>query len=148
MPTPNECFGRCGTSPRPVSPAPVRHWIVGNIPGRVLATGYRERNGETDIEGVQILEPYRYPHIPGVSDRYGLFVFEQPERIVFESLSASIINFDYRAFIDKYRLGQPVASNYFVAVYTSVSPFSGKPFHGNDVEDTWHRNLGEGELVQ
>ncbi|MBB3060913.1 YbhB/YbcL family Raf kinase inhibitor-like protein [Microbulbifer rhizosphaerae] len=139
-----------GSWPDSVPPgknAPVRHWIVGNIPGRVLASGYREQNGETDAEGVQILEPYRYPHIPGVSDRYGLFVFEQPGRIAFESLSTSVVNFDYRAFINKYRLGQPVASNYFVAVYTSVSPFSGKLFHGNDVEGMWHRDLGEGELV-
>jgi hypothetical protein len=50
-------------------------------------------------------------------------------------------------FIEKHRLGQPIASNFFVAIYTSVSPFSGKPFHGNAVEDTWHRDYGEGVLA-
>ena len=139
-----------GSWPDPVQPgknAPVRHWIVGNIPGDALADGYVERHGKTEVEGVDILEPYRYPHIPGVSDRYGLFVFEQPGRIAFEPLGDSIINFDYAAFIEKHRLGRPKASNFFVALYTSASPFSGKPFHGNDVKNTWHRDYGEGSLV-
>jgi hypothetical protein len=139
-----------GSWPDPVRPgnnAPVRHWIVGNIPGSVLASGYKERDGKTAIEGVQILEPYRYPHIPGVSDRYGLFVFEQADRIAFRPLGDSIINFDYSAFIERHRLGRPIASNFFVAIYTSVSPFSGKPFHGNAVADTWHQDLGEGALA-
>ena len=137
-----------GAWPDPVKPgvnSPVRHWIVGNIPGHVLRSGYRENT--VNAGGVSVLEPYRYPHIPGVSDRYGLFVFEQQERIEFEKLDDSVINFDYTAFIDKYRLGEPKASNFFVAIYTSVSPFAGKPFHGNDVEGTWHQDYGKGHLV-
>ena len=137
-----------GSWPDPVKPgtnSPVRHWIVGNIPGQMLRSGYNENT--VDTNDVRLLEPYRYPHIPGVSDRYGLFVFEQPGRIEFGELDDSIINFDYMAFIDKHRLGRPKASNFFVAVYTSVSPFTGKPFHGNDVEDTWHQGYGKGHLT-
>lgn len=137
-----------GSWPDPVKPgknSPVRHWIVGNIPGHVLQSGYNENTVNTN--DVSIMEPYRYPHIPDVSDRYGLFVFEQTGRIEFEKFDDSIINFDYMAFIDKYRLGEPKASNFFVAIYTSVSPFTGKPFHGNDVQDTWHQDYGKGQLI-
>ena len=137
-----------GSWPDPVKTgtnSPVRHWIVGNIPGQVLKDGYKENTANPN--DVSMLEPYRYPHIPGVSDRYGLFVFEQPERIEFEKLDGSIINFDYMTFINKYRLGSPKASNFFVAVYTSVSPFTGKPFHGNDVQDTWHQDYGKDQLI-
>ena len=137
-----------GSWPDPIKPgtnSPVRHWIVGNIPGRMLRSGYNENTVNTNE--VSMLEPYRYPHIPGVSDRYGLFVFEQPERIEFEKLGDSIINFDYIAFIDKYGLGSPKASNFFVTIYTSASPFTGKPFHGNDLEDTWHQDYGKGHLT-
>lgn len=137
-----------GSWPDPVNPgtnSPVRHWIVGNIQGQVLRDGYKESTANPN--DVSMLEPYRYPHIPGVSDRYGLFVFEQPGRIEFEKLDDSIINFDYMTFIEKYRLEGPKASNFFVAVYTSVSPFTGKPFHGNDVQDTWHKDYGKGRLL-
>lgn len=139
-----------GSWPDPVSPgknSPLRHWIVGNIPGEILRNGYLEQKGNTQIRDVNILEPYRYPHIPGVSDRYGLFVFEQEKRIEFAKLPDSIINFSYNSFIDKYKLGEPKASNYFIAIYTSASPFSGKPFHGNDVLDTWHEDYGKGRLI-
>jgi hypothetical protein len=43
-------------------------------------------------------------------------------------------------------LSTPVADNYFVALYTSISPFSGKPFQGNDVTAAWHKDLGKGAL--
>lgn len=140
-----------GSWPDPVAPgenAPVRHWIVGNIPGALLrGRGYVESANDSEIRGISVLQPYRAPHIPVVSDRYGIYLFEQAERIDFAKLSGPVTNFDYAAFLDNYRLGEPKASNFFVAIYTSESPFSGKPFHGNDISGVWHRDYGKGSLA-
>jgi urea transport system substrate-binding protein len=160
-----------GSWPDKVAPgknAPVRHWIVGNIPGALLRTsGYSEDQQTTPIAAgsparseatngvgrgsvapaaMTVLQAYRYPHIPVVSDRYGIYLFEQEKRIEFDPVPDPITNFDYRDFINKYRLSDSVASNWFVAIYTSEQPFSGKPFHGNDVSATWHHDLGKGDL--
>src|SRR5215203_542019 len=135
-----------GSWPDPVPPgenAPVRHWIVGNIPAEVLSgSGYSEVGSATT--SISILQPYRAPHIPVVSDRYGLYLFEQVGHINFAPLPRSIVNFDYLRFLETYQLGVPQASNHFVAVYTSQSPFSGRPFQGNDVSAVWHKNFGGG----
>lgn len=145
-----------GSWPDEVPPgenSPVRHWIVGNIPGEQLAgKGYIEKPGiaadvaSSKTGGLAICQPYRYPHIPVVSDRYGLYIFEQSGPLEFASVPDPITNFDHNAFLKKYNLADPVASNYFMAVYTSESPFSGKSFTGNDVSKTWHKDLGKGKL--
>ena len=126
----------------------VRHWIAGNIPGELLrGAGYVESHEDVLTKKVQVVQPFRSPRIPMVSDRYALYVFEQPQKTDFEAMSATeVINFKPSAFFDKYKLGAPKASNYFVALYTSESPFSGKPFHGNDVSAVWHKELGKGKL--
>jgi phosphatidylethanolamine-binding protein (PEBP) family uncharacterized protein len=148
--------------------SPVRHWIVGNISGELLRDrGYSESQQMTPAAGASadladsasgaegdsssradfaVLQPYRYPHIPVVSDRYGVYLFEQEKRIEFDPAPDPITSFDYRGFLSRYHLIDPVASNWFVAIYTSESPFSGKPFHGNDVSTTWHQDLGSGDL--
>jgi phosphatidylethanolamine-binding protein (PEBP) family uncharacterized protein len=132
----------------PGSNAPVRHWIVGNIPGAMLSgTGYVESDGPAD-KTISLVQPYRAPHIPEVSDRYGAYLFEQPTRIDYATLPDPVTNFNCYGFLDQYKLGTPVASNWFVAVYTSESPFSGKDFHGNPVTKTWHKGLGHGGLVE
>jgi phosphatidylethanolamine-binding protein (PEBP) family uncharacterized protein len=140
-----------GSWPDPVAPgenATVRHWIVGNIPGGLLSgKGYVESGSDVAIKNMSILQPYRAPHIPVVSDRYGVYLFEQTRRIDFAAVPGPITNFDYFAFLDSYQLGEPKASNFFVAIYTSESPFSGKPFHGNDVLGTWHQGYGKGKLA-
>jgi hypothetical protein len=140
-----------GAWPDPVSSgenAPVRHWIVGNIPGVLLAgKGYLESGSDPGINTVRALQPYRAPHIPVVSDRYGLYLFEQAKAIEFAELAGPITNFDYKTFLETYKLGDPKASNFFVAVYTSESPFSGKAFHGNDVSEVWHKDYGKGKLT-
>jgi len=126
----------------------VRHWIVGNIPGDLLrGTGYVESGNDSGIDKTSVLQPYRAPHIPVVSDRYGIYLFEQTKRIDFAAVSGPITNFDYSTFLGTYKLGDPKASNYFVAIYTSESPFSGKPFHGNDVSGVWHQGYGKGKLA-
>lgn len=139
-----------GSYPDSVSPgenAPVRHWIVGNIPGELLrGMGYMESATDSRMRMVTVLQPYRPPHIPLVSDRYGLYLFEQKKKIDFAALPESITNFDYLSFIETYQLGEPKASNFFVAIYTSESPFSGKAFHGNDVSQMWHHGYGTGKL--
>lgn len=140
-----------GSYPDAVAPgknAPVRHWIAGNIPGALLASnGYAEGGNALGNEKVRVLQPYRSPHIPVVSDRYGLYLFEQVKEINFAELLGPITNFDHSTFLDNYRLGDPKAFNYFVAVYISESPFSGKAFHGNDVSAVWHQDLDKGKLV-
>lgn len=145
-----------GSWPDEVPPgenSPVRHWIVGNIPGAQLAgKGYIEKSGiAADVApsktgGLAVCQPYRYPHIPVVSDRYGLYIFEQSGALEFAAVPDPITNFDHNAFLKKYKFADPVASNYFMAVYTSESPFSGKAFTGNDVSKTWHKDLGKGKL--
>jgi hypothetical protein len=140
-----------GSWPDPVAPgenATVRHWIVGNISGALLrGRGYAESASDSRITTISVLQPYRAPHIPLVSDRYGIYLFEQTSRIDFAAVTGAITNFDYSTFLDTYQLGDPKASNFFVAIYTSESPFSGKPFHGNDISGFWHRGSGRGKLV-
>lgn len=141
-----------GSWPEPVASgenSPVRHWIVGNIPGSTLRkTGYNEAADDAVNKEVALVQPYRAPHIPMVSDRYGLYLIEQSKKIDFAPITGQITNFDYMAFLKQYGLSDPIASNYFVALYMSESPFSGKPFHGNDVSKTWHSDLGKGKLTE
>ncbi len=140
-----------GSWPDPVSSgdnSPVRHWIVGNIPGTLFRTsGYAESASEPDNKAVSVLQTYRAPHIPMVSDRYAIYLFEQTKRLDFAALSGPTTNFDDAKFRDTYHLGASKASNFFVAIYVSESPFSGKPFQGNDVSKTWHRDYGKGHLT-
>jgi phosphatidylethanolamine-binding protein (PEBP) family uncharacterized protein len=141
-----------GSWPDPVPSgenSPVRHWIVGNIPGAMLrAGGYRGSDNSSEAaDRVSVVMPYRAPHIPMVSDRYGIYLFEQSRKETFEPLPAEITRFDHSAFLKKYNLVKPVAANQFVAIYVSESPFSGKSFHGNDVSQTWHQDYGKGKLT-
>jgi hypothetical protein len=140
-----------GSWPDPVVPgqnAPVRHWIVGNISGDLLrGSGYLESESPASFKTVSVVQPYRSPHIPIVSDRYAVYVFQQEKEIHFDALPDSITNFDPAAFLVKYHLGMPKAANFFVAIFTSESPFSGKAFHGNDVSGVWHQGYGERKLA-
>jgi hypothetical protein len=88
-----------------------------------------ESGGDSEFKKVRVLQPYRGPHIPVVSDRYGFHLFEQTKNIDFAALSRPITHFDYLTFLDIYRLGDPQASNFFVVIYTSESesPLSGNP---------------------
>lgn len=142
-----------GSYPDAVPPGeitPLRHWLVGNIPGKLLAgSGYQEQaDNPMQDTGISVLMAYRAPHIRLVSDRYGLYLFEQKKKIDFAQLPESNrMNFDYASFLNDYALGSVKASNYFVAIYISESPFSGKAFHGMDVSALWHKSMGKGKLV-
>jgi phosphatidylethanolamine-binding protein (PEBP) family uncharacterized protein len=141
-----------GSWPDPVPSgenSPVRHWIVGNIPGDLLSgVGYLESASDPANKKPSVLQPYRAPHIPMVSDRYGFYLFEQAKEIDFAPVTGPITNFDFAKFLQTYRLGDPAASNFFVAIYTSESPFSGKGFQGNDVSQSWHKDYGKGQLTK
>jgi phosphatidylethanolamine-binding protein (PEBP) family uncharacterized protein len=140
-----------GSWPDPVSSgqnAPVRHWIVGNISGDVLrSSGYLESESAASSKTVSVVQPYRSPHIPIISDRYGVYLFQQEKEIHFAALPDAITNFDHVAFLERYHFGAPKAANFFVAIFTSESPFSGKAFHGNDVSRVWHQDYGKGKLA-
>jgi phosphatidylethanolamine-binding protein (PEBP) family uncharacterized protein len=128
--------------------SPVRHWLVANIPGDLLrGVGYEEAAKAEPSEGLDVLQPYRSPHIPVVSDRYAVYLFEQDRQIHSPPLSGAITNFDDASFRQAHHLSNPLASNYFVVVYTSESPFSGSGFHGNDVSSSWHKDYGMGKLT-
>jgi len=70
-----------------------------------------------------------------------------PTAVNATSVPDPVTSFPFAAFLDKYHLSKPEASNFFVVIYTSESPFSGKAFHGNDVSGTWHQDLGKGKLL-
>ena len=61
-----------------------RHWLIGNVPGKVLAAGFNNENA-TSLATATILQPYHGPHppspgTPGRTDYihdYGQFVFKQ-----------------------------------------------------------------------
>ena len=71
---------------------------------------------DSGIKTMSVLQPYRAPHIPMVSDRYGIYLFEQAKRIDFAAVTGPITNFDYTTFLDTHQLGNPKASNFFVAI--------------------------------
>ncbi len=93
-----------------------------------------------------VLAPFHSPHIPVVSDRYAVFLFVQPGAVSFAPLSPVITNWDAAAFVAMYDL-KLIASNFFVSVFVSASPFSGAPFSGNDVSGVWHHGVGTGQLT-
>src|SRR5258708_31826458 len=93
----------------------VRHWIVGNIPGDLLrGTGYVESGNGSGIEKMSVLQPYRAPHIPVVSDRYGIYLFEQTKRIDFAAVSGTIPNFDSSTSLAPSNQENPKPSNNFL----------------------------------
>lgn len=103
----------CG---EPGDHAPVRHYLLGNIPGEYLSIG----GGSSVIEdNSELLTPFKAPTPGGGSHRYGLFLFLQPggrTPIEFAPLNNSvIIQWDYADFIDSYDLSEPIASNWFIA---------------------------------
>jgi hypothetical protein len=75
-------------------------------------------------------------------------LFEQAKEIDFAALSGPITNCDYLTFLDTYQLGDPQASNFFVAIYTSESPFSGKPFHGTISPESGIGAMARGNLLR
>ena len=103
--------------------APVRHWVVGNIPALTLALGDALKPQNLTADGDE-LTPYKAPGPLGGSHRYGLFLFKQSGAIEFDALdNDSRTNWDYGAFIAKYELGEKLASNFFMVQYFSCTDY-------------------------
>jgi hypothetical protein len=68
--------------------------------GILRSTGYHEAEGPTQSKIVSVLQSYRAPHIPVVSDRYGLYLFQQEKEIQFAAVPDPITNFAYAAFLE------------------------------------------------
>ena len=52
-------------------------------------------------------------------DRYGLFVFYQPNGIInYTALTTPIINWNYSSFIDTHSLGTPMYANWHVTLHS------------------------------
>ena len=104
-----------------------RHFLMGTVPGYALAQGFSSENKTGTI-----LQPYHGPHppspgTPGRTDYihdYGQFVFKQPSPVLtFDPVNTSSHHGpwcrgcppeNYVAFIQRYKLGNKVASNYLL----------------------------------
>ena len=96
------------------STAPVRHWVVGNIPGSALAS-------LSDLGDFTTVSPYHGPSPSSLSHRYGQFLFVQPAGVIDFAVYNSteyIGNWDYGAWVTSYGLGEPVASNWHITMHT------------------------------
>jgi len=101
-------------TPQDPSHSPIRHWLVGNVPGSVLHSG-------GNISSATVLEPFHGPHPPQGSDyhRYGQFVFQQPQLDIKFAAPGSRTNWNYAAYLATYNI-QPehkLSSNYLLCEY-------------------------------
>lgn len=94
-----------------------QHWLVVNIPGN-------------DVTNGEILSEYvgsGPPKDTGLH-RYVFLLYKQPEKIEFQE--TKITNkegkgrgkFDAKKFAEKYKLGEPIAANFFQAQYDDSVP--------------------------
>lgn len=118
----NELYTLCLTDPdAPSRINPIyrewHHWLVGNIPGNSI------ENGHTLTEYVGAGPP------KGTGlHRYVFLVFKQKGKVEFSeqrlknTQAAFRKNFSVRNFAHKYKLGQPIAGNFFQAQYDNYVP--------------------------
>ncbi|XP_058797813.1 protein D1-like [Phymastichus coffea] len=100
-----------------VPPFQVLHWLVTNIPGN-------------DIDKGDILAEYRGSGPPKGTGlhRYVFLLFKQPEKLQFDEKFISKttrtgrVNYSVQNFVDKYKLGIPVAGNMYRAEYDDYVP--------------------------
>lgn len=95
----------------------VLHWLVVNIPGSNIIKGdvIADYIGSGPPEGSGL-------------HRYIFLVYEQPGRIAVDEPRSSItsiknrIKFDTNEFAEKYKLGEPIAGNFYQAQYDDWVP--------------------------
>lgn len=94
-----------------------QHWLVGNIPGADVSMG------ETLTAYVGSATP------PNTGlHRYVFLVYKQPSRLVFNEQHISNrtaekrFNFSIQKFSKKYKLGTPIAGNFYLAQYDDYVP--------------------------
>ncbi|XP_013100098.1 protein D3 [Stomoxys calcitrans] len=93
------------------------HWLVGNIPGDQLNKG-------------EVLTEYVGSGAPKDTGlhRYTFLLFKQPKKLEFDekrltkNQGAGRENFSTRKFCEKYKLGEPLAGNFFQAQYDDSVP--------------------------
>lgn len=107
----------------PGTKAPARHWVAGNIDATMLKSG--------DLSKATTVSAFKGPSPPWGSHPYAQFLFKQPaaEQIgTFPTYpdpatnATAIYNFDYKAFIEEFGLGAPVASNWHVTQHIDPCP--------------------------
>ena len=129
-----------GTSPGNL--AAIRHWALGNIPGRDVINGF---TGADAAQGTTVLTPFLAPAPPSGSHRYCFLLFEQTggfisfaplggtnsSAAVADGLGDTVYdarsNWDYAAFVAKYGPGTPVARNYQITMSTVGDVYSRYP---------------------
>ena len=89
------------------------HWVHCVAHGKISLTFGRDLAAGS-LGNATTVSAYKGPSPPWGSHRYGQFLFAQPGRVDFEKLPSptGIYNWDYDAFIARYGLGKPVASNF------------------------------------
>lgn len=92
-------------------PAPIRHWVVGNVRGEELRKG--------NLDSGVVLWPYSSPRIDDEgSHRYGFFLFEQPGHIEYKPMRDSPVEWNYAEFLQNYSVPiTKAASNYMILMY-------------------------------
>ncbi|XP_045503218.1 protein D2-like [Colias croceus] len=93
------------------------HWLVGNIPGQNVASG-------------ETLSAYigSGPPLGTGLHRYVFLVYKQPGKLSFDEPrlpNTSVdkrVNFSIAKFAEKYKLGDPIAGNFYQAEYDDYVP--------------------------
>ncbi|CAL8143637.1 unnamed protein product [Orchesella dallaii] len=93
------------------------HWLVGNIPGAEISMG-------------EILTDYVGAGPPKGTGlhRYILLIYEQPGKLAFDEKHLTIRTgkgrekFSIRDFAKKYKLGDPIAGNFYLAEWDDYVP--------------------------
>lgn len=87
-----------------------RHWVVGNIPGKKLATGF---DGQDENIG-SVITTYQYPTPPPDSGyhRYYTKLYEQPHEIVFQPLPGDRRNWKSRKYAETLGLKKIVQKHF------------------------------------
>merc|ERR1712083_809386 len=98
-------------TPQDPSYSPIRHWMVGNVPGSVLRVG-------GNISSATIIQPFHGPHPPQGSDphRYGQFIFKQAHMDIKFADPGSRTNWNYTSYLAKYNIRpeDKLSSNYLL----------------------------------
>lgn len=87
----------------------VNHWLVGNIKG----------NNLNDFSGASVMAVYRGsgPPVDSGYHRYSFYLFEQTANII--DFSDTVVEarglFSLKNFVDKYKLGTPLAGCFYQA---------------------------------
>ncbi|GJQ70400.1 hypothetical protein Trydic_g22829 [Trypoxylus dichotomus] len=92
----------------------VNHWLIGNILG-------------SDLESGEVITGYMGSGPPKGTGlhRYIFLVFQQNEKLDFDEPRTNVLsrahrrNFSLKKFVEKYKLGKPIAGNFFKAQWDS-----------------------------